>query len=164
MRKFRVILWLVSSCALAAEQRGEVTFGGLPVPGATITATRGSKQAVAISDAQGFYVFPDLKDGVWKIRVEMTGFAPVSGEITVAPNTAPAKWELKLLPIEQIQASAAPVPVQPVPRAGSPQTEEGLLVNGSENNGAASAFAQMPAFGNFRKGARGLYNGGIGFQ
>ena len=38
----------------------------------------------------------------------------------------------------------------------------GLLVNGSVNNGAASTFAQMAAFGNNRKGPASLYNGGVG--
>ena len=39
---------------------------------------------------------------------------------------------------------------------------DGLLINGSVNNGAASPFAQARAFGNNRPGGRGLYNGGIG--
>ena len=39
---------------------------------------------------------------------------------------------------------------------------DGLLINGSVNNGAASPFAQARAFGNNRPGGRGLYNGGVG--
>jgi hypothetical protein len=39
---------------------------------------------------------------------------------------------------------------------------DGFLVNGSVNNGAASPFAQLAAFGNNRRNARSLYNGGIG--
>jgi hypothetical protein len=39
---------------------------------------------------------------------------------------------------------------------------DGFLVNGSVLNGAASRFAQAFAFGNFRPGAHGLYNGGLG--
>ncbi len=39
---------------------------------------------------------------------------------------------------------------------------DGFLINGSVNNGAASPFAQLVAFGNNRRGARSLYNGGIG--
>src|SRR4029079_8185477 len=35
---------------------------------------------------------------------------------------------------------------------------DGYLVNGSVNNGAASPFAQLAAFGNNRRGARSLYN------
>ncbi|HWN84290.1 MAG TPA: carboxypeptidase-like regulatory domain-containing protein, partial [Vicinamibacterales bacterium] len=38
---------------------------------------------------------------------------------------------------------------------------DGLLINGSVNNGAASPFAQARAFGNNRPGGRGLYNGGF---
>src|SRR5262249_62313176 len=38
---------------------------------------------------------------------------------------------------------------------------DGLLINGSVHNGAASPFAQLPAFGNNRPGRRSLHNGGI---
>ncbi len=41
-------------------------------------------------------------------------------------------------------------------------TGDGFLINGSVNNGAASPFAQLAAFGNNRRNARSLYNGGIG--
>ena len=36
-------------------------------------------------------------------------------------------------------------------------------INGTTNNGAASAFAQSNAFGNNRRGAASLYNGSLGF-
>ena len=55
-----------------------------------------------------------------------------------------------------------------VPEARTPeedlnqQASDGFLINGSVNNGAASPFAQLAAFGNNRNGAKGLYNGGIG--
>ncbi|HMB81182.1 MAG TPA: hypothetical protein VKI43_13985, partial [Vicinamibacterales bacterium] len=39
---------------------------------------------------------------------------------------------------------------------------DGFLINGSVNNGSASPFAQLAAFGNNRRNARSLYNGGIG--
>ena len=41
---------------------------------------------------------------------------------------------------------------------------EGLLINGSVNNGAASPFAQSAAFGNNRRGARSFYNGSLGLN
>jgi hypothetical protein len=56
-----------------------------------------------------------------------------------------------------------------VPPAAAPADEpdqraaDGFLINGSVNNGAASPFAQLAAFGNSRAGGRSLYNGGIGF-
>ncbi len=52
---------------LASEYHGRVTFGGLPVPGATITATQDGQKIVAVSDQQGSYSFADLADGAWKI-------------------------------------------------------------------------------------------------
>ena len=93
---------------LASEQHGQVTFGGLPVPGATITATQGDKKITAITDPQGAYSFPDMTDGVWTIQVKMLGFGTVDGEITVGPETKPAVWELKMLPLDQIHAEAQP--------------------------------------------------------
>ena len=54
-------------------------------------------------------------------------------------------------------AAAAPPVEEPDQRAA-----DGFLINGSVNNGAASPFAQMAAFGNSRAGGRSLYNGGIG--
>jgi len=43
----------------------------------------------------------------------------------------------------------------------SSDAADGFLINGSVNNAASSPFAQLPAFGNNRRGARPLYNGGV---
>ena len=53
-----------------------VKFGGLPIPGATVTASQGDKKLVTISDPTGMYSFPDLPDGAWTIEVEMLCFRP----------------------------------------------------------------------------------------
>src|SRR5260221_13705553 len=79
----------------APEHSGQVTFGGLPVPGATVTASSGDKQLVTATDEQGLFRFADVGDGVWMLRVEMLGFAPLSREVTVAPD-APSTWTLWL--------------------------------------------------------------------
>src|SRR5689334_17607499 len=94
----------------AAEHQGQVKFGGLPVPGATITATKGEQKVVAITDQTGAYTFPDLADGVWNFEVEMLCFAPIKQEVAIAPNAPSPQWELKLLPFEEIKASAPPPP------------------------------------------------------
>ena len=200
----------------ASDHHGQVNFGGLPVPGVTVTATQGDKRLVAITDQLGMYTFSDLADGVWKFEVEMQGFATQMQEISIGADTPSAVWELKLLPLEQITAGLAPENIEstpatspPVSAAGNataaqpaakpkdfqraavnsasnappppppPPTDTGdtandassdlaqraatgLLVNGSVNNGAASAFAQTVAFGNNRKGPGSLYNGGAG--
>src|ERR1700693_5494843 len=159
----------------AAEYRGQVTFGGLPIPGATVTATQGDKKFSAITDLDGLYAFPDLTDETWTIEIRMMGFEAVKQQVT-APNTV---WELKLLPLDRIKAqiqttpaSTPPPPVPPPRDTPAPAKEasaedlsqraaDGFLINGSTQNGAASPFAQLAAFGNNRNGGKGLYNGGI---
>ncbi|HEY1499668.1 MAG TPA: carboxypeptidase-like regulatory domain-containing protein, partial [Acidobacteriaceae bacterium] len=80
--------------AAASEYHGQVLFGGLPVPGATVTVTQGTKLLSTVTDGQGLYEFPDLPDGPWKIRIEMRGFSSLDGAVTVAPNTPQTEWEL----------------------------------------------------------------------
>ena len=96
-------------CTLAAtEHRGQVKFGGLPVPGATVTVTQGDKKFTAVTDDQGVYSFPNLADGIWTIQVEMLCFSPIQQEVAVTAGAPNAEWELKLLPFDQIKASAPP--------------------------------------------------------
>jgi len=173
---------------VASEQHGQVTFSGLPVPGATVTATQGDKKITAVTDPQGAYSFPDLADGAWTMQVEMLGFSTLQGDVTIGPESKPSAWELKMLPLDQIHAEAqlaAPPPKPPAAPAPNAPAEaknpeatvaeadpardemaqraaDGLLINGSQNNGASSPFALFPAFGNNRNGGRSLYNGGLG--
>jgi len=204
----------------AVEHHGRVTFNGLPVPGVTVTATEAGKRVTAVTDQQGAYAFPDLAEGIWKIRVEMLCFEPIEREVAVAPAAPSPEWQLQMLPLAEMHGTAAPpapttaapseaqppVPAPtPVPSSGnkknaiptaappqngfqkadvkasedgakvdtqsdsqavaeaSKESNDGFLINGSVNNGANSAFSQSGAFGNFRPGGRGLYNGGIGF-
>ncbi len=42
------------------------------------------------------------------------------------------------------------------------RSNDGFLINGSQNNGASSPFSLVPAFGNNRNGGRSLYNGSLG--
>jgi len=98
----------------AAEHHGLVKFGGLPVPGATVTATQGDRKFVAVTDPQGAYSFRDLPDGVWTIQVEMLCFAPIKQEVAVAPNAPSPEWEMKLLPLDDQGVR----PATGAPRAG----------------------------------------------
>jgi len=177
------IACLAVSAVAASEFRGQVTFGGLPVPGATVTVTSNDRKSTAITDLEGLYAFPDLTDdssGTWTIEIEMLGFETIQQRATTGPGMAPAKWELKLLPLDQIKAAiqqpAAPSPPPdvreteprkvPVKESSaedlSQRAADGFLINGSTQNGAASPFAQLAAFGNNRNGGKGLYNGGLG--
>jgi hypothetical protein len=200
MAQSRRIIYISLVCILAclcasirtaaSEYHGQVTFGGLPVPGATITATRGTKKLTAISDQGGIYNFDDLPDGQWKIQIEMQCFATIQADVTIAPNTPAGKWELVLLPIEQLMARTklmqAPPTIQPSlvtppdakkpdaaatangpaeipkpPDEQSQQANDGFLVNGSVNNAATSQYSLDRAFGNRRPNSKSLYNGGF---
>src|SRR5260370_37505109 len=92
----------------ACEHRGEVTLAGLPVPGATVTARQDGKEFSTVTNAQGLYSFPDLTDGVWAVEIEMLGFSTIRREIGVAPDAPSARWEVTLLPVDQIDALIAP--------------------------------------------------------
>ncbi len=186
-----VLAWLaLTALASASPYRGVVTYGGLPLPGATITATQGTKTMTAVSDQNGAFAFDNLADGQWTIQVSMQLFAAEQAEVTIAPNTPAATFEMKLLPegamathaqvaTPLIEVPPAPEPVQKKPEQpaqGSAQNSapempkapeeneqsaDGFLVQGSVNNAATSVYATNPAFGNTRSGARGLYTGGF---
>jgi hypothetical protein len=170
---------------VAAEYHGEVRFVGLPLPGVTVTATQGDKTLTAATDPRGAYSFADLPDGRWSLRAEKLGFAPAGEEVTVGGDSPGASFELKMLPLGQIQAimqpaappptaapatafqrtglnasSAPPPPAELAPEITSEleqRAADGFLINGSALNGAASRFSQAPTFGNARKGGRRLY-------
>jgi trimeric autotransporter adhesin len=241
-------LWMFNSLAYgAANFHGQVTFNGLPVPGATVIASQGDKKEATITDQQGNYVFTDLADGAWKLEVDMSGFETQTEDVSIADGTPGPAFDLKLLSLTEITHGAPPVqaenqlpplppansggnqnasaasagssgsaangasatpnsaanssaaPPAPTPNAPSPNNSRnstnannanntppaaappqatetgdasnndlqqsaatGLVVNGSVNNGAASPFAQMAAFGNNRRGPGALYNGNVG--
>jgi hypothetical protein len=177
-----------AAIAAASEYRGVVTFGGLPLPGATITATQGTTKLTAVSDQDGAYKFDDLKDGQWTIEIEMQCFATIHTDVTIAPNMPAAAWELKLLPVDQLTAkSQIAKPTQGLPQAPTPvlkspaqkpaqasapseipkapeenaQSSDGFLVQGSVNNAATSQYATNAAFGNTRSRTNGIYTGGV---
>jgi trimeric autotransporter adhesin len=168
----------------ARDQYGQITFNGLPVPGATVIATQSDRKIVATSDVDGRYRLSGLNDGAYSVRVEMLGFVPLTRDLVANDEATPAALEMALLPFEEIKkvavvstsvalvapvsAVAAVIPNAPAaPDLVDPELErqaaEGLLVNGSVNNAAASPFAQARAFGNARPGQRSLHNGGFGF-
>lgn len=177
-----LVLLAASSAAIASEYHGLVTSGGLPVPGATVTVTQGTKKFAAVTDMQGFYSFPALADGSATVDIEMTGYAQIKQQVAIAPNIATGKWELQLLSLEQIRAQLKPVLSAGItetqtqselkrtsesPRQkgeAPPPSDEvaqraaaGLLINGSVNNAATSQFSLANRFGNTAHG-RSLYN------
>ena len=198
--RISALLLLLAGSMFASEHRGVVQFGGLPVPGATVTATQGDKKVTAITDDTGVYTFKDLADGTWTVEVQMLVFDPVKREIAVPANAEQATWDLKAQPISTFPATAAAqaekapaasvavaaapvkgkagfqkaevkasapanqIPAEPPAPAGdaNQSATDAFAINGSVNNGAASAFGQSAAFGNARKGVGGMIHGGLG--
>jgi trimeric autotransporter adhesin len=179
---------LCGALAHASEYYGQVTFGGLPAPGATVTATQGDKHFTVLSDERGFYRFADLPDGAWKLEISLPGFTAIHAEVTTSAQTAPGKFELAMLPLDELKkmstevhAATAPKPALEAagpkkPDAATPnapaeipkplgdqnqQSNDGFLVNGSVNNAATSQYSLDRAFGNRRPNSKSLYNGGV---
>ena len=97
-----------------------VKFAGLPVPGATITATMGDKKLVAVTDPQGVYSFADLADGVWNLQVEMLCFShPEDGSGGRAQLAEPGVGtEAPAVRRDQGVGAAAPAPRRPAAAGG----------------------------------------------
>ena len=211
LQRVAAILCITAYSLLGAEYKGQVQFGGLPVPGATVTATpanAGARKTVVITDDRGIYTFPDLAEGQWSLEVQMLCFEPIKKDVTVAPNAEPQTFDLKALPVPPAGPSQKPVTAPTTEKAGekvstlagppaaTPPVAKGgfqkaevtasaagsqmaaeppapagdanqtatdaFAINGSVNNGAASAFGQSAAFGNARRGALGIIHGNIG--
>src|ERR1035438_10443001 len=107
-------VWITATGLMAAEHHGTVKAGGLPVPGANVTATKGDKKLATTTDENGRYAFTDLADGAWTIEVEMLGFAKLSNEVGVAFDAPAPEWNLKFLSMSAIAAAAA-APATPPP-------------------------------------------------
>src|SRR6516225_8629480 len=100
-------VFAAAAALVASEQHGVVQSGGLPAPGATVTATQGDKKFVTTTDDQGAYAFADLPDGVWTITVDMLGFAKFSEDVGVASSAPSPTWNLKLLSAAEVKSAVA---------------------------------------------------------
>ena len=89
---------------------GQVIFGAVPVPGATVTVSNGEQRLEVTTDGQGWYRVADMAPGVWTVRVEMAGFEVVVGDIDVRPGAAPSAWRLTMLAADNLPAHSAPTP------------------------------------------------------
>jgi hypothetical protein len=155
--------------AAASALTGRVTFSNRGVPGATIVATRGTRMVTTLSADDGSFRVLNLDDGVWTIRIEMRGFVGVVRDVALPrpADAAPLIFALVMQPYAEIVASppstvVAPAAVQP-PDATDPAAKVDLIT-GSVINGATTAFAQPPAFGNNRPKGPSRYNAGVSFS
>ena len=97
--EFLAFLCTVAACfaAQTLEIRGRVKFGGIPVPGVTVTATQGNVVQSVITDSAGFFTFSHLREGVCVVETHMQMFASQRREI-VLPTSDSVEFELHLAP------------------------------------------------------------------
>ena len=130
---------LLATPALAADHVGRVTLaGGVPVPGARVTATQGASTLVTTTDTQGAYRFMRIAEGTWSIHVEMVGLSAQKRDVTVANGTAgtpAAEWQLSMLPFTEITRGVAIPPPAP-PR----DTTRRAPANAGNNPAQAGSF------------------------
>ena len=138
----------------ATDYSGRVTLAGVPIPGATVTATRDGDTVATITDQEGAYKLAGLADGVWRVTVAMIGFETLAFDITIPPPTQgdPPASELTLLPLEKIVASVpAPRPESTVAGgpAASPQPAAATAQAGFQRAGVNQVAPPPPAAASF---------------
>ncbi|MGH9238287.1 MAG: carboxypeptidase regulatory-like domain-containing protein [Vicinamibacterales bacterium] len=182
----RTIVWLLvflltvgqQATLLASDYFGKVTFNGLAVPGATVTATKADAKTSATTDAEGIYHLADLADGFWTLTIELFGFETITREIKVPTNEEPPPDALivrsydeltRALPPARVFESAdesddEPLDLTVLTGPAGMGAADGLLINGSMNNGASTRFALPRGIGNNRPRPPGVYSYAAGFQ
>ncbi len=120
---------LFTALLAAAEHRGTVKSAGLPVPGASVTATFGERKLAAATDESGQFVFADLPSGPWTLEVEIFGFAKQSREVFVGAQPVSLDFDLKLeRPAAPAQPAAAAKPATPARNGGNGNGYQQLAV------------------------------------
>jgi hypothetical protein len=158
-----LLLMPAAAARNTSDVSGRVLFSGLPVPGASITLTRGDRTVSTVSAEDGAFAFARVDEGVWTLRVEMRGFATLRRDLTLPPADPPLVVTLTMLRYDEIvgakgRETSVPLDAPPAPD-DEPDAGVGIL-NGSVVNGGASPYAQPRAFGNNRPGTGPAYSGG----
>lgn len=75
-------------------QTGYVRSSGQPIPGATVTATKGDQTVTTVTDADGHFFLP-VETGDWNVEITMFGFEPFHQVLKLSPAAA-VHLQLKL--------------------------------------------------------------------
>ncbi len=139
---------------MAAEYQGIVKSGGLPIPGAVVTATQGEKKLTTTTDEQGVYSFPNLEDGTWTITVEMLGFYTISRQVTIAPAATAAQWDLRLSPFKSVKSESAAAPGKQPNAAPAPGAAPSRNTTAGNTTASNAANQNQPNSGGRSRGAQ----------
>jgi trimeric autotransporter adhesin len=150
VRRLPIFLLLVASgCVLlnAAEESGYVFAADQPIPGATITATKGESKIVRFTDEHGHYVL-NLEPGVWDIRVEILGLTPAHQQVTVGEAAGIKDFTMEMLKYGQAPppelapsqgAAANPATVSATPAAAGTPAASATTTTPAATSTTASA-------------------------
>ena len=94
---FAAAVALPAQQAPAVQVSGTVRSAGLAIPGATVTATEGTRKVSTTTDEEGRYQL-NLSRGTWNIQVEMMAFSTASREVTVGDAPVSVDYALELRP------------------------------------------------------------------
>ncbi len=134
-----VLTTLLAACGLfASSQKGTVRFGGLPVPGATVTVSKGEQKLSTVTGLDGGYNFPDLPDGDWTLRVEMLAFEPSEKKLAISGEAPAQDIDMKVLSFDAIKSTATAV-APPPPPVAAPQLPTSLNAASAKKKGKAPA-------------------------
>ena len=171
---FVVSMLVGTSTAYAQFERGQISgtlkdqSGGV-MPGVTVTATNTQTQtpSVTVSDASGFYTFPNLRPGLYDLSAELQGFKKVVREAVQldAAGSITIDFTLETGAItEQVTVVAEQAPLQTdvaVRKTVESKDIEQLSFSGRNPIGVASLKAGVVG-GNFNtRGFNDLGNGGF---
>jgi outer membrane receptor protein involved in Fe transport len=119
---------IASAQAVRGELLGNITDeSGLALPGATVTITEVNTNitTTTVTNESGYYIFPSLKDGTYKVVAELSGFKKIVRDgVVVAVNTT-VRVDLKM-EVGAIQESVTVTGETPVLQTD--RTDTGRLI------------------------------------
>src|SRR5215831_892110 len=90
----RFAVCLACVLPLARAQNGVVKSNGLPLPGATVTATLGERKLTTVTGPDGRYSFDGLTPGTWAMQVDLFGFATARKQVEIGTQPVTTDWTL----------------------------------------------------------------------
>ncbi|HVO13192.1 MAG TPA: carboxypeptidase regulatory-like domain-containing protein [Vicinamibacteria bacterium] len=105
--------------AASCEVRGTIRSAGAPLPGVVVTlAPEGRADVVATSSAlDGSFAFRVPAAGAFTLGASLTGFAPLTREVVLAPGACRATVELEMV-LRSREARPGGAPPNGAPRSG----------------------------------------------
>lgn len=185
-----VLIFLSASLCMAQQSVTSATLSGriedasgAVVSGASVIATNleTQQQLNAITDDEGRYRFPYLRTGTYDLKIDATGFSPVTKQLTVSVGQAvdlPIKLDVAGVSAQvnigtdvpivetvrtQITETIRPREINELPLNGRNYLDLALLIPGVSptNTGSNQRFAEtsaVPGQGISIAGQRNLYN------